>query len=270
MSDKSRTWPALDVVPAPDEPELLHATLADYHILAIDESMVDRWRIFFSENVERDRAAHAVSTAFPKLSTSAIDIPDEDWAARSQANLRAIRVGKIIVAPPWDAPLTIVIKPSMGFGTGHHATTRLCLDALQQIELSDRTVLDVGTGSGILAIASSLLGASDVTGVDDDEDAIRAAWDNLALNTGAVVSLVVGDVRKTDLTPADVVVANVTGALLISSATRIRKLISPRGRLILSGLLADEETDVMSAYRALSVERRSQDEDWVCLTLRGS
>src|SRR5262249_58526932 len=127
---------------------------------------------------ERDRAAEGLRTDFAELEFTPIDVPDEDWAARSQAALRAVRVGTIVVAPPWDVPdhvtdgnVVIIIRPSMGFGTGHHATTRLCLQALQQCDLRGRSVMDVGTGSGVLAIASSLLGANPVIGVDDDEDA---------------------------------------------------------------------------------------------------
>src|SRR5688572_21963588 len=266
-----RIWPALVVsgfrrtVGA----DLLQGALVDYEIAAIDETSEDSWRVFFQDEAARSRALEALAPRFPALTFSPLDVADEDWAARSQADLHAIQVGRIIVAPPWDAPTTIVIQPSMGFGTGHHATTRLCLAALQRIDLAGRSVLDVGTGSGVLAIAASRLGASPVTGLDDDADAIHAAWENLALNAGANVSLVVGDLRSTELAPADVILANLTGALLIASAERLRKLTNARGRLILSGFQSQEEAEVVSAYAAFAVEHRGDEDGWVCVTLAG-
>lgn len=247
--------------------ELLQAALTDFQISAVDETSDDTWRVFFQTSAERDRAADDLRSAFPGLTFQVVDVPDEDWAARSQANLRSIRVGNVIVAPPWDTPTTIVIQPSTGFGTGHHATTRLCLAALQRLDLAERTVLDVGTGSGVLAIAASRLGAADVTAIDDDADAIHAAWENLALNTGAQVSLVEGDFRRTEISSADVILANLTGALLIAAAERLRQLARANGRLILSGFMTHEEADVRSAYSAFSVDHRDEEDGWVGLTL---
>src|SRR5688572_1544744 len=247
--------------------DLLQAALTDYTIAAIDETAPDAWRVFFHAADERDRAAAGLRAAFPALSIQPLDVADEDWARRSQESLRAIRVGNVIVAPPWDVPTTIVIQPSMGFGTGHHATTRLCLAALQRLDLAGRSVLDVGTGSAVLAITASRLGAADVTGIDDDGDAIHAAWENLALNPGAVVSLVEGDVRTLELTPADVVLANLTGALLIAGAERLRRLVNAHGRLILSGFMTHEDADVVSAFSAFTVEHRSEEDGWVGVLL---
>jgi ribosomal protein L11 methyltransferase len=276
-----KSWPAIvvgrlsaapnsDVGAGFSRPELFQAALTDHDIAAVDETDADGWRVFFQTAAERDRALAAFQRDFPDLSFQSIDVADEDWAARSQATLHAIQVGRVIVAPPWDAPTTIVIQPSMGFGTGHHATTRLCLAALQRIELAGRSVLDVGTGSGVLAIAASRLGASPVTGLDDDADAIHAAWENLALNAGANVSLVVGDLRSTELAPADVILANLTGALLIASAEHLRKLTNARGRLILSGFQTHEEREVLSAHAAFDVEHRGEEDGWVCVTLAGT
>lgn len=246
----------------------LHGVLAAHDVAAIDEPSEDQWRVFFQEASDRDAALARLRERLPELRFDPLDVADENWAARSQANLRPVQVGRIIVAPPWDTPLTIVIRPSMGFGTGHHATTRLCLAALQQISLDRCTVLDVGCGSAVLAIAASLLGAEEVTGLDDDPDAIQSAWDNLSLNPSAQVTLLIGDLRSTELAPADMILANLTGGLLVQSAERLRKLTNAHGWLVLSGFTTAEEREVLTAYGAFTVEHRGEEEGWVCVTLK--
>jgi len=279
VSSHNRTWPALGVAGLPPadaadahdavQGDLLEATLTDFDVEAIDESAPAGWRVFFRTRAGRDRAQQAIAREFPALGLTPVDVPDEDWAARSQASLKAVRVGNLIVAPPWDAPIVVAIRPSMGFGTGHHATTRLCLAALQALEVKERTVIDVGTGSGVLAIAASLLGAVNVRGIDDDEDAIHAAWDNLALNPAAIVTLLVGDLRHTEFEPADIVFGNLTGGLLMASAAVMGTLAGkPHGKLILSGFQVSEEADVVASFAGFTVERREQEDDWVCVTLK--
>jgi len=267
VNDSVRTWPALDIHHVS---ELLQAALVDYDASAVDERSADDWRVFFTSPSERDRAVAALRIEFPDATIEAIDVPDEDWAARSQGSLRAVRVGNIVVAPPWDVPagpVVIIIQPSMGFGTGHHATTRLCIDALQRLNIAGRTVLDVGTGSGVLAIAASLLGASRSVGIDDDADAITAAHENLQLNPQAEATLLVADLRATDVGSADVVIANLTGGLLISAARALQDLVARGGSLVLSGLMAVEETDVLAAFPAWSVDYRSEEDEWLCVVI---
>ena len=295
------TWPALEVsrlTPAPaNGPDLLQAALVDYRIAAIDEATPDLWRVFFSTSAERDKAAENLTRQFPGLSIRPLDVADEDWVAKSQATLRAVRVGNIIVAPPWDIPHTgrlkldpttapggarlnrpvvIVIRPSMGFGTAHHATTRLCLAALQRLDVHKRSAVDLGTGSGVLAIAASRLGAAPVVGIDDDSNALHAAEENLTLNRAAAVTLRAADLRSTgpsDSTQGgpktfDLVTANLTAALLIEAAGRLRDLAAPGGRLILSGFMRHEEAAVVAAYPGLAISNRSEEEDWVCVSLQ--
>ena len=132
-----KSWPALDVTfndPASDE--LLQAALLDFTIAAVEEATPTSWRVVFNSADERDRASASLQPQFPDIGLVAIDVPDEDWASRSQAGLRAIEIGTLVVAPPWDVRKVVVIQPSMGFGTGHHATTRLCLLALQEVDLT--------------------------------------------------------------------------------------------------------------------------------------
>ena len=264
-----RSWPALEVTfndPASDE--LLQAAISDYQIAAIEEVAPTTWRVFFQSSDERDRAAAALASDFPDGSLTTIDVADEDWAARSQANLHSVRVGKLIVAPPWDVPEVIVIQPSMGFGTGHHATTRLCLGALQRVDCAGARVLDVGTGSGVLAIAAGVLGAVHALGIDDDPDAVQAARENVALNAAATVEIRVADLRTLPDERFDVVLANLTGGLLVQTADRLQAFAGRGGTLILSGFMQHEEPDVLAAFSTFTPRDRVQEDEWVCITLQ--
>jgi ribosomal protein L11 methyltransferase len=174
-----------------------------------------------------------------------------------------------VPAPPALPALTIVIAPSTGFGTGHHATTRMCLAALQTLDLSGRAVLDVGTGSGILAIAACALGAREAFGIDEDPDAIRAASENLALNPGVkgvVVGL--GDLSREPLPAADVITANLTGALLQRTAATLLNALRPGGRLIVSGLLREERDDVLRAFARATIVWEEREEEWTGLMFK--
>jgi ribosomal protein L11 methyltransferase len=262
-----RTWPALELQQADDD-DLIQAFLIDFNLAAIDGS-----RYFFHNSDDRDRAAVALRTQFPEIGVQPVDVPDQDWAARSQAALRAVTVGALTIAPPWDIPVgsgfgrTIVIEPSMGFGTGHHATTRLCLAALQRIDLRGRSVIDVGTGSGVLAIATRRLDASGVLAIDDDPDAIAAAEANVRLNEESRIALETADLRSAKIGQFDLVIANLTGALLIASADRLESLAIPGGRLILSGFMDHEEQRVLRAFGGCALESRAQEDEWACLSL---
>jgi ribosomal protein L11 methyltransferase len=281
-----RSWPALDVrlaVASPDEllrlKDRLSATLDDFAPSAIQE-LDDRWLVFFGSPDDRDRAAEALSAAMhDRVAAEPMDVADEDWAQRSQQGLGAVEVGRVVIAPPWAVPdreasapgrITVVIQPSMGFGTGHHATTRLCLALLQRLDLSGRTVLDVGTGSGVLALTALALGARSVLAVDDDPDAIESARENSALNGGAAgLELRVGDFRGLPPNHFDLVVANLTGGLLARSADVLAGAVASGGSLVISGVTLEEEAEVLRAlapWMAL-VERLTEDE-WTAALLR--
>lgn len=241
-----KSYPALDIRGA--DTDRLFAAIDDLSATAIEERE-DSVRVFFSTTSARDNAQTALA---PEFQVAAIDVPDEDWARRSQADLQPVTVGRLTIAPRVTAsPDVIVITPSMGFGTGHHATTRLCLAALQTLDLSNLSVLDVGTGSGVLAIAADRLGAAHALGIDYDQDAVQAARENLDLNPAARrVSFAVADLRTAPLPRAAVVTANLTGALLIETAADLLGAVEDGGTLIVSGLLASERDEVAGALTA--------------------
>jgi ribosomal protein L11 methyltransferase len=159
----------------------------------------------------------------------------------------------------------------MAFGTGHHATTRLCLAALQLLNLAGTVVLDVGTGSGILAIAARKLGAAAATGIDNDPDAVDCARANLQLNaTVDNVSFELVDftdyaARSPAVGRPDVVTANLTGTLLCRIAPALAQAFAPGGALIVSGALAEEQHAVAAAFRDLDVVWEQTEDEWVAM-----
>lgn len=270
-----RDYPAIDVrfTGAHSLTDLVGPVVDDFHPTAIEEVDDGQLRVFFADDVSRQAALAAVQAQLPDASVRALDVPDEDWAARSQASLKAVRVGGLVVAPPWDVPggdvaTPIIILPSMGFGTGHHATTRLCLAALQRVEPAGKSVIDVGTGSGVLAIAAARLGASRAVGIDNDQDAIDNALDNRTLNAAADVEFrCAGLEESTAEGPFDIVLANLTGGVLIRFARELSSLAASGGRLILSGLREEEEADVVAAFN-LPIASRASEDGWVCVAIR--
>ena len=167
---------------------------------------------------------------------------------------------------PPSCDLLIVIDPSTGFGTGHHETTRLCLSLLQGIDLSGLTVIDVGTGSGVLAIAAAKLGASSVVAIDEDPEALRNARENVTRNdVENVIDVREADLESFESDPVDVVVANLTGSVIQSHAGRLAALVKAGGSLIVSGFNVAEAADVTRAL-GRTAEREITERDWgACL-----
>ena len=269
-------YPAIDI--STDDHELIYAFLDDFAPAAIQERD-GGLTAFFRSTAARDAALETIASRYQAV---AIDVPDGDWVRRSQQGLAPVTVGRITIYPhsagtaperpaPGAASLAIVITPSMGFGTGHHATTRLCLAALQQLDLRGRSVLDIGTGSGVLAIAASLLGAGRVQGIDFDPDAIAAARDNLVLNPAAAnVAFTCVDFSIASLPLVDVVTANLTGALLVRSAFRLLAAVGSGGLIVLSGVMMGERDDVVRAFAGAEIVSERREDEWVGLTVKRS
>lgn len=281
MADTPRIYAGLDVT-WPDANGREDDPIADLVLAETDEfgpSAVEflphGLRVFFVSGDARGAAARHLRQVLTECGVSPVDVPDEQWAERSQASLTAVQVGALTVAPPWDAPAdrtgVIIVQPSMGFGTGHHASTRLCLHLLQAAPINGASVLDVGTGSGVLAIAAWKLGARSVVAIDFDPDAVTSARECAELNglSGAI------DIRQADLErestvrgePFSLILANLTGGMLIRMAARLMQLAVPGGTLIVSGVTLEEEGTVSRAFLACGaqVTGRLAEDEWVGL-----
>ena len=279
----SRTYPALDVTPARADPEIADLILAvvdDDRPCAVDDTG-DTLRVFFTSDAARAAAAKRLTSSGLPVSVELVDVPDDDWAVKGQPALQPVQVGRLLIVPeekktsgvffgnPEKHSRRLFVPPSMGFGTGHHASTRLCLTVLQQLPLDGRRVLDVGTGSGILAIAAYTLGAASALGIDYDADALAAAAENLDRNDAtAGVTLRPFDLDQEDprgLGAFDVVLANLTGGHLEQRAPQIAAFVASAGHVIASGFQVREAADVRAALESAGLRfvRDIEEDGWM-------
>lgn len=199
-------------------------------------------------------------------------VQEADWANAWKAFYKPIRVGQhFVVTPPWETPelgegdIPLVIDPGMAFGTGSHPTTQLCLTALEDYLQPESSVADIGTGSGILAIAALKLGASSVIANDIDPLAVKIASENIAANGVSAHTQ-----QELPAGNYDFVVANILADVIIGLAGQFAELVKPRGVLVVSGIIDTREADVKSRLEAAGfglLEVRS-DAEWVALILR--
>jgi len=213
-------------------------------------------------------AASACGIAPPAHECRAV--AEQDWVRQTQAQFDPIRVSqRLWIVPTWheapDPAATVIrLDPGLAFGTGSHPTTRLCLRWLDSVPLAGRSVLDYGCGSGILAIAAARLGARPVRATDIDPQAGVATRDNALANQSDVEFL---DVDRTNGIRADIVVANILTNPLKVLAPALAGHVAPGGRLTLSGILEEQEAEVIAAYAPLiTLARFALEDGWTCLT----
>ena len=207
-------------------------------------------------------------------------IEEQEWAEAWKEHFHPLRVGeRLVVAPSWrefapgEGDVVIRLDPGMAFGTGHHPTTRMCLEEVEALVEPGMEVLDAGCGSGILSIAAALLGARRAFGLDVEEVAVSVAQANAAENRVAgVVSAVVGSLPHPQVREGgyDLVLANISAKVGIELAEALASAIRPGGALVVSGFLLKDEEAVRRAYAGAggAVEGRQEEGDWVTLRLR--
>ena len=213
----------------------------------------------------------------PELSS----VSTEDWSTSWKVNFKPLRVGRLLIVPSWEEPqprpndIVLRLDPGMAFGTGGHETTRLCLELLEQImdntpTLLSPSVLDLGTGSGILAMAAVQLGAGRVSAVDIDPLAIEVALENLAIN-GLSGQIECSTTPLESLEGSyDVILANILAEELVRLAPHLINRLSPGGSLVLSGILEEKEALVRSGFSnpELDYQNTLHQGEWVAIQYR--
>lgn len=274
-----------------EDPELLKSYIEsdewDYHSFGeIHLTGVSVVKGYIAEDQELqkkleriDQGLKRISEEFPQwvIQVKGLTVQEEDWANSWKAYYRPTRIGKhFLIKPTWEEatpePEDIVLEldPGMAFGTGTHATTSLCLEALEELVKPGMKVYDLGTGSGILAIAAAKLGAI-VEAIDLDSVAVKVAGENVELNgMEEKVRVYQGDLASVLTEQGDLVVANIIADVIIALLPDLKRVLKADGEFLASGIIKHRLEDVetsMKNHRLEIIEKR-EDSDWVLLRAR--
>ena len=260
----------------------MYGELVDDSILNADRETV-KVSLFVPEERNFLEYTTFLEARLPALSIDAKieveGINEEDWAENWKQYYKPVPLGRITVVPAWekyearDGEVIVRMDPGMAFGTGTHETTRLVIRLMQDEALENMRLLDVGTGSGILSICASKLGAKDVVGVDIDPVAVKVAKDN-ALSDGCTnITVGVSDLlRGVDLSEGkyDICVANIVADIIIRMMPDVDKYLKPGAPLILSGIIGEraEEVKACAVKYGFRIEKEIFENDWVGLLVR--
>ena len=258
------------------------------HIDLIDEELVAKDRetsiihIYISEC---DNAAEALEFLKERLTAEKIDykaeavgVNDSEWNENWKKYFHATEIGeKLAIVPSWeeyenkDNRTILHIDPGASFGTGTHATTSLCLDMLQNYVTNDTKMLDIGCGSGILAVASVLLGAKNAVGVDIDAQSVKTAKENTEINrVNDKTEFIVGDLAEKVKGKYSVVCANIVADVVIRLLEDVKNYMTENAVLIVSGIIDLRENDLLAAvekYGFTVIEKRYRD-NWCAFALK--
>ena len=213
-----------------------------------------------------------------RLSKRVVD--EKEWHESWKKHFSILEIGKTLaIVPSWlnskevDRKVIIELDPGMAFGTGHHPTTRMCLEMLEILVKPEDAILDLGCGSGILSIASAKMGSEKVIGIDNDETAVKVAMENIEINgISKSVLILTGSIPNKDMSKYsnDIIVANISNKIILDLSIEITEHLKPGGHLIVSGFLDINESEIINKFKELnlSVLSRLSTADWVALSLR--
>lgn len=228
------------------------------------------------DGAELQAIKNDIARAFPDagFSLSLTSGSTSDWQSGWKDSFKPIHTEKLSVLPPWEPHVftqrhAIIIDPGMAFGTGQHASTLGCLQFLETLPLHGKTLLDVGTGSGILAIAAKKLGCAHVDAIDNDGDAVRVTDENLRVNHVSV-RVWRAEVPHPTLTETyDCIVANILLPVLMEMVPHLVKLLAPNGLVVFAGILTEQAPELIarSAECGLKLRERRDINDWASLLM---
>jgi len=201
---------------------------------------------------------------------------EQNWNEEWEKKFNSVIIDKkVLIRAPfhhsdYDLPCTIIIEPKMSFGTGHHHTTRLMIEAMINLELEDRRILDMGCGTGVLGIYACFRGARSVLGVDNDQWAFENALENVQKNKATAMEVRFGDAGSLEGTEFDLVLANITRNILVRDLPEYHRHLAMGGILLVSGFLAEDVQFVLDAAYQCGMEHLQTAEvsNWISLSFK--
>jgi ribosomal protein L11 methyltransferase len=258
----------------PEKQDLLIALLADIGFEGFEETE-GGLKAFVNEKIYSKKQLQELA-AEQQLSFSEELIPDQNWNAVWESNFQPVVVDDFVgIRAHFHEPIKkveheIIITPKMSFGTGHHATTYMMMQQMREIDFTGKTVLDFGTGTGVLAILAEKLGARKIVAIDNDDWSIENAAENAERNESGKVELMKAD-TATQSEKFDIILANINKNVILDNLEELVSQLAGDGILVLSGLLAEDEEDILSAIAPYSLQNRPKLErnNWICLSFNG-
>ena len=266
-------WMSIVVVVDPAEVDLVSGLVWDLGVSGIEEQPLPDGAVELRIGCEKTIAQHVLEVLTERWAPTAETVAADEGLDAWRDHAQVWRIGSTVIVPPWletpidvaENDLVIVIDPGHAFGSASHETTRMCLGAVVDLVTPGCAVADIGCGSGILAIAAALRGATMVIATDIAADAIVATLDNaLTNNVADLVEVSTATIDELDSATFDVVFANIGAATLSSMAAALVQVTKPEGVLVLSGLLGEQVETVISSFEqsgALRTEVRA-DGEW--------
>lgn len=244
-------------------------------------------RGYFNESEDMNETIKYIEEKIEDLKSIGIDVGkglvttknvyQEEWATSWKKYYKPLRIGnKILIKPIWEeaeakeGDIVVELDPGMAFGTGTHETTSMCVELLEKYLKENHTVFDIGTGSGILSIVSSKLGAKNVVGVDLDKVAVESAKENVAFNKIENVEILHGDLVDVIEGKADIVVANIIAEVIVYLTSIIKPFVKENGYFITSGIIKDRKQDVLDALNkdGFEVIEITEKGEWVAIAAK--
>ena len=270
--------------------EYIRSGLWDYTDLKeSEETEVVRVKAYWALDEELEGKLQHLAVRLDGLASNGIDkgagavswkaVADEDWAETWKEFFHTEKIGaRTVIKPTWEeyevkvGEIVVELDPGAAFGTGQHATTSLCIRALEDLVRPGMTVFDVGTGSGVLAIVAAKLGAKRVEAVDFDPVAVRVARENVRQNGAEdVVRTERSDLLKSVAGKADLIIANIIADIIVRLFGEVKGSLAAGGTMLLSGIIEDRLPDVVeaAAQHGFAVEKIEQEKGWAAVIVKG-